>query len=737
MIIIDNADNSESNLLSCFSVGDRGNVIVTTRNPDFRRFATAGSIEFKGLREREALHLLLRSADLPRPWDASTENLGKEIAKALGYLALALVQAGTHIFRKVCGLKDYLQFHTQQRTRHRRVSRGAKASDILEDKDQDKVYAAFDVSLNHLVTKDSIASQDAIELLKIVAFYHFENIRVDIFTRGAEARLKMLDNRMDQSATTKIFQPILNRLCPPRPLPRFLKDHPVMLSEYRVRQALSELWSLSLISYDGKDSAFSLNPSAHRWARERLDLGEEAIWAQVALNTLLEPVALPPDGQSEEHNQFRKDILPHLDACLETCTIHFNDYNSRMGRLQLSLTMILKPTLLSILRDKALSAGKCGYVYADRGRFKEAANYLSMVKDVLLHIVGQKDEKTMDAMLGLAATYWGLGRLDEAIDLQIKVVEARKQVFGHGHVKTLLAMDQLGRSHWLNGQYREALHLGQLTTDFMNLTLGPTDDRTLTAMDNLGVVLGSWHRFEESVAIHRKVVAVRRKQLGPSNLETLTSMNNLAMALSDLGQLEEAQELMMKVYEERRVQLGKEHPWTLWALCYLAKIKVKLGELNEAEEMLDGGIDAGKRSLHEDHLGVLMGRGELARVYSRQGRLDEAVDLLSDTVRRIENSRGIEHPDSFYALWKLSQLYRRQGRVEEALGACEIALRRAEKRLSNEHPMVKKIATELQGLKSARYESTTKKEDHDKETPEGRETSNMKRRIKPRTQMTL
>src|SRR4051812_1315610 len=63
LLIIDNADNPELDLASLFPEGDRGHVLVTTRNPDFRRFATAGSIELKGLKKQEALQLLLKRAD--------------------------------------------------------------------------------------------------------------------------------------------------------------------------------------------------------------------------------------------------------------------------------------------------------------------------------------------------------------------------------------------------------------------------------------------------------------------------------------------------------------------------------------------------------------------------------------------------------------------------------------------------------------------------------------------------
>ncbi len=522
---------------------------------------------------------------------------------------------------------------------------------------------------------------------------------MDIFTRAVENRLRAL-TIAKKSIPSRLLGAIITRLQPPPTLPQFLKQDIEALNPYRVRRALHELYSLSLISYDGKDASFSLHPLVHRWARDRLDQREKALWAQIALNSLAESILLPPDDAGEIHAEFRKDLLPHLDACLAACPIRISNFQSRLGKLQLSYAKFFQQTLLLIIRDQALNAGKCGYVYAERGRFGEATVFLSTVKDVLVETLGYENERTMAAMLGLAATYWGLGRLEEAIILQRRVVEARSKVFGPEHRETLLAMDQLGRSYWLHGQYHEALNLQQLTTDRMKAVLGSDHDDTLTALDNLGVTLGSWHRFQESVEIHEKVLLSREKRLGATDLETLTTMNNLAMALLDLKRLDEARGIMRKVCEERKLKLGKEHPWTLWALCNLAKINIELGLLQEAEYMLVDGIAAGKRTLSENHLGVLMGCGELARVYARQGRFDEAEKLSLDTICRVEQSRGREHPDIVYAMWKLAQLYELQEKIEKAVQAYEVALERVSLRLTTQHPLGKKIESKLFSLRN-------------------------------------
>ncbi|KAH0843845.1 tetratricopeptide repeat domain protein [Fonsecaea pedrosoi] len=710
LLVIDNADDPALDLPKLFpKKNNYAYIVITTRNLDLCEVATVGSMELKGLEETEALELLLSRADIPKPVDDATRSLANEICKTLGFLPLALVVAGTYIKRGKFSsrLQDYLDFYNACRKSYKPSRVKMDSADMGEDRKLKTAYPTFEVSLAYLEEQNSTACQDAIEILNVVGFYHFERIGVDMFTTAVKNRSQSFGRRPRPSLVANLLSPIHRRLQPPVLLPGFLKTRAAVLEAYRAEDAIAELASLSLIRWDGSARTFSLHPLVHAWAQDRLRECRQ-IYAQMAFNLLAEAITLPSDdlgkddlGVRQSREIFHRSLLPHLDACLAACPVEIGPYKTYLSKVSLSLTRCLLPTALSILMQQSLAAAKSGYVYAECGKFQQSVDYLTKVKDLLHELLGPRHKSTMTIMLGLAKVYWGLGRLDEAIELQKLVVDARKQVLGETHIDTLLAMDDLGRSHWLNGQYKEALELSGSSMRQMKLELGLNDDRTLAAMDNYGVALASWHRFSESAAIHKEVFTIREEKLGPKHLDTLTSKNNLAMAFLELKHLDEAQELMTGVFEERKRQLGKEHPWTLWALCWLAKIKVKIGKLDEAEELLDGGIEAGIRSLDKNHLGVLMGNGELARVYSRQGRLNKAFEVLSDTVTRLGKSRGIEHPDCFYALWKLSVLHHRLGRAREARDACETALKRARKRLTDAHPLVGMIAADLEGFQKS------------------------------------
>ena len=694
LLIINNADDPSLDIASLFPEGERGYVLVTTRNPHLRTHGTVGSQQFRGLEEHEAIQLLLRAADSPRPWNEETEGFSRRIAETLGYLALALIHAGALIMNHMCDLRNYLDFHQE----YRRATGIRRSSIDATAEDQSIVNATWEHSLDILRSRRGQAGEDAISILSIVAFFHFEQVRVDIFSRALTNRKKIQIPNKSEFLSHRIIQSLISRLLPPPVLPDFLRALGDESGVHRIRRALHELSSFSLITYDGKHDSFSLHPVVHRWAHDRLKRSERELWAHMAKMVSAESIQLPPGDSGEVHEEYRRDILLHLNSCLKSHPMEIMDFQSAFGGLRLPLAMSFHYAWVFVFRDQVMSTAKFGYVYLERGQFEAAAKLLSKVKDALIISRGYKDEKTMTAMLALAHNYWGLGRLREAIRLQAKVIECRRNNLGLQHKDTLSSMDQLGKSYWLNGQYKESLDLQTRTVELMTLSLGPEDEATLSAMDNLGLSYGSWKRFEESRDIHDRVWKVRKRTLAENHLDTLTAMNNKAMALKDLGCLNEANNLMNDVVSQRKRKLGKEHPWTLWAICNLAKVHTELGQLADAESLLVPGVAAGKRSLGDDHLGVLMGVGELARVYARQDRWQEAINMAEDMTCRVERSRGEGHPDTLFAMSTLALGYHKQGRLNDAIKICEKAKQRSTERLPVDFPLVQQIYGQLDTL---------------------------------------
>ena len=58
LLVIDNADDLEFDYSRYFPSGERGHILVTSRNPECRIHATIGSHEFKDMEEEDSITLV-------------------------------------------------------------------------------------------------------------------------------------------------------------------------------------------------------------------------------------------------------------------------------------------------------------------------------------------------------------------------------------------------------------------------------------------------------------------------------------------------------------------------------------------------------------------------------------------------------------------------------------------------------------------------------------------------------
>lgn len=174
--VLDSFDDPQLKVEDYLPKGNTGFVLVTSWNPSIRVFGTIGSgyYHFGGLEVDDAIGLLLKIADVAKPYDLSATNSARAIAEYIGFLPLTLVFAGTTINTRLCSLKNYLTYYILSLKRTRQVRRDYQAEFYTQ------AYSAWDLLYNHVETKTMQEARDAVELLKLFPFFHNENIRFDI-----------------------------------------------------------------------------------------------------------------------------------------------------------------------------------------------------------------------------------------------------------------------------------------------------------------------------------------------------------------------------------------------------------------------------------------------------------------------------------------------------------------------------------------------------------------------------
>jgi hypothetical protein len=182
LLIIDNPDGLQKPIEQYFPEGEKGCILVTTRDPGLRTLGMPGRryLHFTELKEDEANNLLLKAADEPTPCSTTVYNLATKITQKLGFLPLALVHAGKAIVTGICRMHDYLTLYDEHWERARSV-RSRRGSNIqAEDDVYAIIYSTYEIMYQGLIARKTPASEDALDLLRMFSFFHRENIRVEI-----------------------------------------------------------------------------------------------------------------------------------------------------------------------------------------------------------------------------------------------------------------------------------------------------------------------------------------------------------------------------------------------------------------------------------------------------------------------------------------------------------------------------------------------------------------------------
>jgi tetratricopeptide (TPR) repeat protein len=721
LLIIDNADDPSVGLEQYFPKGDRGYILVTTRNPAHKVYGNVGLgfFEFHGMEDDDARALLLRGAGHPEPWDADSSSWAAKITRQLGFLALALTHAGAAIRSGLCSLRDYLTFYDKNWERIRR-----KRSLSMESRDGDdylSAYATYEVSYHGIEQKGTEASNDALQLLKTFAFFYFENIRADILKKAvlnAEIEETQEEKNKEEEAgkprswpqTFKnmkltIFSFILQNRSP-QTLPYLIRDarDSHYFDNVRLRYALRELVQMSLITYYEVSDSYSMHPLVHKWARERPEMttSEQGVWSQAAATTLAHSILLPPLGDTEAEELYRRDILPHIDH-VQKCQQAIKDRITET-RKERWYGLLQWPGAESRFdRDRALLYAKYSIVYAHGGRWNEAEALQLAVKNYTQSVLGLDQAHTRRISLALAGTYWHQGRGDDAADLQNTVLQACLTHLGPHNHETLMVMDTLGQTRWQQGRYSDARLLQQQAVNGLIKLKGLHHEDTLTAMNNLGrIIAGFYENLGEAKTLISEAVKGMERSLGPTHLKTLIAKENLAtLALQIKSDLHKASELMTEVLDLRTKKLGKEHPYTLLAMVNMANIKSALGQHQEAESLIRKALPIADRNLCENHIGTLMGRAHLGAILVRQARYDEAETTLLDVIERqrhLSAYRGDFHPDRLGAMMELSGCYRLQGKIDDSIRLCDEAIEGLRRISLKEHPLERKMKEQRREL---------------------------------------
>jgi tetratricopeptide (TPR) repeat protein len=665
VIVFDNADIlTPEELEQYFPPGLGGNILITSRNSAMQCLTSpANCLEVKEMKESDAILLLLKASCLDIAQTDDLHENASEIVKGLFCVPLAIDQAGAIIRSGAITMKDYLGIYCLQQNSllsHPEFKGGSKYNRSVYGT-WELLYKEIQQRAKSADVNKARAAKNAILILAIFSFFHYDAINEDIFSNAAvqkgqtrKEKKSWLGFLIEKSTLPLASSKLDHRLLP-------LNDAGVW-NNLIFKEGIQLLLSFCFIRLGSCDGEYAVHPLIHAWYRDRMTSKERKEFCLMAYVMLA--CSIHKDFHQQPYS-FRRGLVAHIKA---------NIKHNRISKQEVADSYF----------DDASEKFVC--IFREQGHPKEAEIIAIKMVDARRKISGKNNQSTISAVECLSKTYRDLGKYTEAEKLQKQCLNTRIRLFGEEHQDTIIAMASLGYTYKSIGKYREAEKLETKVLDATIRILGKVHPDTTIAMGNLAATYRDLGKYVEAEKLQKQCLDTRIRLLGKEHPQTITAMAQLGCTYENIGKYREAEELETKVLDARIRILGKDHPYAAFAMGRLAETYHNLGKYEEAEQLHKQCLNTCIRLLGEEHPHTMTAMAQLGYTYESMGKYREAEELETKVLDVWIRNLGKDHPYTAYAMGRLAETYTDLGKFEQAEQLHKKCLNTCIRLLGEEHP---------------------------------------------------
>jgi tetratricopeptide (TPR) repeat protein len=549
-----------------------------------------------------------------------------ELAKALGYLPLALEQAAAHIARPGggAGFAAYLRLYGA-------AAAGLSARNALGSAEYpDAVITTWQTTVLKL-------SPESRAVLQLCAWYADAPILRTLVMGGATEILALAER----------FGPAVA-----------LRGR--ASAESRMRDALAELARYSMI-LDCTDETFRVHGLVQAVERVRAEkAGHDDEARDLALARL---TAVFPSGDSDPSAwPHCRMLLPHLRALV--------------GRLELGRDDAGLARLLDL-----------GGSFLERSR--DEAGALPLHRRALAgreRLSGAEHPDTLASANKLAGCMLALGDAAGALPLYRRALEGRERTLGVEHQDTLDSANSLAGCMLALDDAAGALPLHRRALEGRERMLGAEHQDTLDSANSLAGCMVALGDAAGALPLYRRALEGRERTLGAEHPDTLASANNSAGCVRALGDAAGALPLYRQALEGRERLLGAEHPDTLASVHDLARCTLAVGDAAKASVLYRRALKGRERLFGAEHPDTLASLHDRAYCLHVLGDSAKALLLYRRALEGRERVLGAEHPRTLASLNNVADCLFALGDFAGALPIYSRTLERSERALGAAPP---------------------------------------------------
>ncbi|MFB7112307.1 FxSxx-COOH system tetratricopeptide repeat protein [Streptomyces sp. NPDC056291] len=526
------------------------------------------------------------------------------LAAELGYLPLALEQAGAYLFETGTSLADY------------RDMLGQVMDTAAGGIDPERTIARI---WHHTLTAIERRNPQAVTLLNAMAWLAPDNIP----------------------------RALLAPLCPD---PRTLGE------------VLGALHAYNMISYSADRQSINVHRLVQAVLRHRPATGSDGYSpGRQDAEHLIQQAA--PD--EETNTPWWERLLPHVVAVAESAPPHSPatremadanyaaaQYLYRQGRdahtipLRRAVLAQREQLLGNTHPDTLISRNNLATAYQEAGDLDRAIPLFEAALAQREQLLGNTHPDTLISRNNLATAYQEAGDLDRAIPLFEATLAQCEQLLGDTHPDTPISRHNLARAYQSAGNLERAIPLFEATLAQHEQILRDTHPHTLISRNSLASAYQEAGDLDRALPLFEATLAQREQLLGDTHPDTLVSRNNLATAYQGAGDLDRAIPLFEATLAQHEQILGDTHPETLVSRNNLATAYQGAGDLDRAIPLLEATLAQHEQILGDTHPHTLSSRSNLATAYQEAGDLDRAIPLFEAALAQRERILGDTHPDT-------------------------------------------------------------------------------------------
>jgi tetratricopeptide (TPR) repeat protein len=579
LLILDNVDTPaamvETERLLPALTG--GHVIITSRLGNFP--AHVAPLELGVLTADAAVDFLLERTKGRRRSVTDDAAKTREVAKELGYLALALEQAAAYVAKRRLTFDQYLQQWRSNR---------------------DEVLAWRDSTVTGYPS--SVATT----------------------WKTSVAELSEPGRRM------------LERLAwfSPEKTPESLLDTPIPGAEgENLSDALDDLSAFSLVTRDAEGPYFLVHQLVQ-------DVTQRSFSGDVRHRSLVEALgwidaAFPSDADDVRYWPQAEALASHTRAVVEHADAA--DISAPTARLMTRLGVLLHSKALYAqaeplhrralaISEKSLgpdhpevarSLSNLALLLRETNRFGEAEPLLRRALAIIEKSLGPDHPSVAASLSNLTELLRATDRLGEAEPLYRRALAISQKSLGPDHPDVARDLNNLALLLRETNRLGEAEPLYRRALAIDEKSLGSDHPSVAIRLNNLARLLEVTDRLGEAEPLSRRALAIDEKSLGPDHPSVARRLNNLATLLQKTNRLGEAEPLSRRALAIDEKSLGPDHPSVAIRLNNLARLLEVTDRLGEAEPLFRRALAIFEKSLGPDHPSTAIVRNNLSRLRSQ------------------------------------------------------------------------------------------------------------------------